>query len=118
MPSEFKDIVTRIQSFSDERDWSQFHTPKNLVLSLVSEIGELAEIVQWKSDDELDNYLKTQEGLSKISEEIADIAIYLVRLCQQQKLDLTQIMEHKLEINSQKYPVNKSKGSALKYTEL
>ena len=59
MPSEFKDIVTRIQSFSDERDWSQFHTPKNLVLSLVSEIGELAEIVQWKSDAELENYLNS-----------------------------------------------------------
>jgi dCTP diphosphatase len=118
MSSEYKDIINKIQLFSDERDWSQFHTPKNLVLSIVSEIGELAEIVQWKSDEQLRDYLEKNLGRKAISDEIADIAIYLIRLCQQQNLDLLTIIESKLETNSLKYPVHKSKGSSLKYTDL
>jgi dCTP diphosphatase len=83
-----------------------------------AEVGELAEVVQWKSDQEATEYLKTSEGKSKLSEEVADVAIYLLRICQQQNLNFIDILNKKMELNSLNYPIEKSKGSARKYTEL
>jgi NTP pyrophosphatase (non-canonical NTP hydrolase) len=104
----------RIQQFVDERDWSQFHSPRNLVLALVSEVGELADLVRWKSDDqELSSEEKQAAAL-----EIADIAIFLVRLSKVIGIDLIQVMGEKIDINEKRYPLNKSKGNATKYTEL
>jgi len=118
MSSEFEDLLNKIQNFSDARDWSQFHTVKNLILAVSAEVGELAEVVQWKSDQEVVEYLKSPEGKNKLSEEVADVAIYLLRICQQQKIDFVEILNKKMDSNSVKYPVDKSKGNALKYTEL
>ena len=118
MSSEFEDLLNKIQNFSDARDWSQFHTVKNLILAVSAEVGELAEVVQWKSDQEVVEYLKSPEGKNKLSEEVADVAIYLLRICQQQKLNFVETLNEKMDSNSIKYPVDKSKGNALKYTEL
>ena len=118
MSSELEDLLNKIQTFSDERDWSQFHTTKNLILAVTAEVGELAEVVQWKSDQEAAEYLKTPEGKSKLSEEVADVAIYLLRICQQQNLNFIDILNKKMESNSFKYPVDKSKGNARKYNDL
>jgi dCTP diphosphatase len=118
MSSEFEELLNKIQDFSDARDWSQFHTIKNLILAVSAEVGELAEVLQWKSDQQADAYLNTPEGKSKLSEEVADVAIYLLRICQQQNLDFIEILNQKMESNSMKYPIDKSKGNALKYTEL
>jgi len=118
MSSELEDLLNKIQAFSDERDWSQFHTTKNLILAVTAEVGELAEVVQWKSDQEAAEYLKTPEGKSKLSEEVADVAIYLLRICQQQNLNFIDILNKKMESNSFKYPVDKSKGNSRKYTDL
>ena len=118
MSSEFEDLLNKIQNFSDARDWSQFHTVKNLILAVSAEVGELAEVVQWKSDQEVVEYLKSPEGKNKLSEEVADVAIYLLRICQQQQIDFVEILNKKMDSNSVKYPVDKSKGNALKYTEL
>ena len=118
MPTEFEDLLSKIQNFSDVRDWSQFHTVKNLILAVSAEVGELAEVIQWKSDQEVIEFLNSAEGKNKLSEEVADVAIYLLRICQQQNLDFIDILNKKMELNSQKYPVNKSKGNALKYNEL
>jgi len=118
MSSEFDDLLNKIQNFSDARDWSQFHTVKNLILAVSAEVGELAEVVQWKSDQEVVEYLKSPEGKNKLSEEVADVAIYLLRICQQQQIDFVEILNKKMDSNSVKYPVDKSKGNALKYTEL
>ena len=118
MSSELEDLLQKIQAFSDERDWSQFHTVKNLIIAVSAEVGELAEVVQWKSDQEAAEYLNTPEGKSKLSEEVADVAIYLLRICQQQNLNFIDILNKKMESNSHKYPIEKSKGNALKYTEL
>ena len=118
MPTEFEDLLSKIQAFSDARDWSQFHTIKNLIVAVSAEVGELAEVVQWKSDEEAAAYLSTPEGKSKLSEEVADVAIYLLRICQQQELNFVEILNKKMDLNSIKYPVVKSKGNALKYTEL
>ena len=118
MSSELEDLLEKIQAFSDERDWSQFHTAKNLIIAVSAEVGELAEVVQWKSDQEAAEYLNTPEGKSKLSEEVADVAIYLLRICQQQNLNFIDILNKKMELNSLNYPIEKSKGSARKYTEL
>ena len=111
-------LQSRIQAFSEERDWDQFHTPKNLIMAATSEMGELAEVLQWKNDEEAAEFLNSQYGRERISEEIADVAIYLIRLCQKLDLNFVEILSDKISQNNVKYPVDKSKGSAKKYTDL
>jgi len=118
MPSEFEDLLKKIQDFSDARDWSQFHTVKNLIIAVSAEVGELAEVVQWKSDKEIAEYLNTPEGKYKLSEEVADVAIYLLRICQKENLNFTEIISKKMQENAKKYPIETSKGNARKYNEL
>jgi dCTP diphosphatase len=111
-------LQAQIQVFSEERDWDQFHTPKNLILAAASEMGELAEVLQWKSDDEVIEYLSSQSGKDRISEEIADVAIYLIRLCQKSNIDFIEAIRSKISINESKYPAQKSRGNSKKYNEL
>ena len=118
MSSNFDDLDGLIKQFSIDRDWDQFHTPKNLLVALVAEMGELSEVVLWKSDKDLEHYLSSSEGKEKISEEIADVAIYLIRLCQKLDIDLLEIIKSKMDKNNVKYPVDKSKGNSKKYTDL
>lgn len=117
MSYEFVDLLKKIQEFSDDRDWSQFHTPKNLVLAATGELGELAELLQWKNDQEVTEFLLSKHGKERISEEVADIAIYLIRLCQMTNIDFLDAIQNKIKINEIKYPVNTSKGNSQKYTE-
>jgi dCTP diphosphatase len=116
MSSEFEDLLNKIQNFSDARDWSQFHTPKNLILAATGELGELAELLQWKDDQEVTEYLASKHGKERISEEIADIAIYLIRLCQMTNIDFLDAIQNKIKINEIKYPIETSKGNSEKYT--
>jgi dCTP diphosphatase len=117
MTADFGTINKAIQDFSENREWDQFHNPSNLVLALMSEVGELAELIQWKSTAEVNEYLQTHEGQERFSEEVADVAIYLIRICQKSGLDLMKIIENKLRVNELKYPVDKSRGNSSKYTE-
>jgi NTP pyrophosphatase (non-canonical NTP hydrolase) len=112
------DLEAKILAFSEKRDWDQFHTPKNLIMAATSEMGELAEVLQWMNDSEAAVFLSTQSGRERISEEIADVAIYLIRLCQKLDLNFVEILSEKIKQNDLKYPVEKSKGSANKYTDL
>ena len=114
----FSQINELIRHFSELRDWDQFHTPKNLILAATSEMGELAEVLQWKSDDEVIEYLSSQSGKDRISEEIADVAIYLIRLCQKSDIDFIEAIRSKISINESKYPAEKSRGKSKKYNEL
>ena len=116
--AEIENLQSRIQAFSEARDWDQFHTPKNLIMATTAEIGELSELLQWKSDSEAAEFLASKEGKERISEEIADVAIYLIRLCQKLDLNFIEIIKQKIEQNNLKYPIEKSKGSAKKYTDL
>lgn len=100
---------TRIKQFTQDRDWEQFHSPSNLVKSIVIESAELLENFQW--DD--NNY-----DLRKVSEELADVLIYCCQLVDVLGLDLERIIHDKLDVNEKKYPVDKSKGNYSKYTEL
>lgn len=112
--SQVEDLV---EKFANDRDWDQFHTPKNLIMAATAEMGELAEILQWKSDLEIVSYLQSTEGRARLSEEIADIAIYLIRLCQKTNIDFLEAIKNKIEINNNKYPIEKSKGNSTKYTD-
>ncbi|RLI76388.1 nucleotide pyrophosphohydrolase [Archaeoglobales archaeon] len=111
-----KELIKRVAKFRDERDWREFHTPKNLAISLVIEASELLEIFQWTFDEELDDIVKLKRD--KIEEEIADVLVYLLLLADVLKIDLEQAFFKKMEKNEQRYPVEKARGKANKYTEL
>lgn len=105
----------KILEFRDLRDWKQFHDPKNLAEAISIESAELLENFLWKTSDESRNL--NEEQKMTIGEEIADIAIFLTILAHEMELDIEQIVNRKLDLNEEKYPVNKSRGSAAKYTE-
>lgn len=97
-------------AFRDERDWEQFHNPKDLSLALSIESAELLENFLWKTSEEAD--------MESIREELADVISYALLLAHRLELNVEEIVKDKIEKNSQKYPVEKSKGSAKKYNEL
>ena len=114
---DFSDLRAEVNLFAHEREWDQFHSVKNLFLALVGEMGEVAELIQWKSDVEIEEYLKTSNGNARMSEELADVFIYLMRLAEKTGVDLTQVTYRKLSINEEKYPISSSRGNATKYNE-
>lgn len=105
-----------VSKFAKDRDWEQFHSPKNLSMALAAESGELLEIFQWLTEEQ--SRALEPKALTNAEEEIADILIYLVRLAERLDIDPIQAAKKKLEINASKYPVNLAKGSAQKYDEL
>lgn len=116
-PQDLSEVVARLRQFAAERDWDQFHSPRNLLLALTGEVGELASLVQWRTDAEVEQMLADQDGRRQLEEEVADVAIYLLRLADVCGIDLLSAVTDKIAVNARKYPVEKSKGSARKYTE-
>lgn len=114
--SEIKEVTKKILKFRDERDWMQFHDPKNMAVSIILEASELLEHFQWKTAQEVDEYVK--QNKSDIKDEIADIALYLFELADNLGIDLISAMEEKLKKNEAKYPVGKAKGRHTKYDKL
>lgn len=110
MKDETKELVLR---FRDDRNWKQFHNPKDLAISISLEAAELLEIFQWSADD-----LVCEEKLDKIREELADVANYCILMADACGLDLDEIIRAKVERNSEKYPVELAFGNKAKYTEL
>lgn len=111
-----KTIEQMIQKFSQDRDWEQFHSPKNLSMALSVEASELLEIFQWLTEEQSYNLNDSKKQHAK--EEVADIAIYLLRICMKLNINLEEAIIEKMKKNEEKYPVEKAKGSAKKYTEL
>ena len=110
-------LLERLRQFSAEREWDQFHNPKNLVMALSGECGELNEIFQWLSPEQSARLSENYEAYQHAQEEVADIFLYLLRICDKLNIDLNQAAKDKLLKNEQKYPVERAKGSAKKYTE-
>lgn len=106
----------QIRTFAAERDWQQFHTPKNLVMALSVEVSELMEHFQWLTPEQSAT-LDTKKR-SEVAQELADVLIYLVRLSDVLGVDLAMAAQEKIHLNAEKYPVEKAKGLAAKYTEL
>ena len=111
------ELSAAVASFADARDWTQFHTPRNLLLALTGELGELSEIFQWVSDVEISPEW-IEEHHSAISDELADVFIYLIRLSQVLEIDLTQAAAAKIARNEVRYPADLARGNARKYTQL
>lgn len=110
-----KSLQERLRSFADERDWDQFHSPKNLSTALIVEAAELLEHFQWLTQDQSTNL--SQDKLLEVEAEIADIFIYLLRLSDKLGIDMLDAAIRKIARNEEKYPAEKVKGSAKKYTE-
>lgn len=113
--NDFNTLRDRLKAFAEERDWEQFHSPKNLAMALIVEAAELLEHFQWLT-------LEQSEALGgdkrrEVELEMADIFIYLMRLCERLDVDLLKVVEEKIQINEEKYPANKVRGSAKKYSE-
>lgn len=105
-----------LDEFAKKREWDQFHSPKNLSMALSVESSELVEIFQWLTEEE--SYNLNDSRKYHAEEEVADIAIYLLRICTKLDINLEEAILKKMKKNEKKYPVEKAKGSAKKYTEL
>ena len=99
-----------VESFVDERDWKQFHSPKNLAMSLAVEVAELMELFQWLSLDQAQELMKAGDIRENAIDEIADIVIYTLAFCNRNNIDISDAIKKKMEKNIQKYPTDKYKG--------
>ncbi len=108
-----KETIDMVLKFRDDRNWKQFHNPKDLALSLSLEASELLEVYQWSGAD-----LECQNKRDKVKEELADVLNYCILMADAYKLDLDEIVQAKIKKNEEKYPVEKSYGSSKKYNKL
>ncbi len=111
-----KELRGALQRFASERDWDQFHSPKNLAIALSVEAAELLEHFQWMPEAE--SKVLSPDQQAKVREEIADVLLYLIRLADKLNIDLLAAASDKIRVNAAKYPVDKARGSSKKYTEL
>ena len=114
---DIEELEKKVIEFRDARDWAQYHNPKDLAISLMLEAAELLEIFQWKNAEEVEAIKSKPESTRKVKEEIGDILIYALNMCHAFGFDPSEVVLEKLAINEKKYSVEKSKGSAKKYTE-
>ncbi len=113
-----EELKEKVKSFCEERNWDQYHTPKDLAIGIITEASELLEHFRFKSNEEALTLLLDEKKRKEIEEELADILYFLLRFSQMYNIDLSIALNKKLKINEKKYPVHKSKGSNKKYTEL
>ena len=111
-----EELKLKQREFADERDWEQFHSPKNLAMALSVEVAEIVEILQWLSEEESQSL--TDEQRLEMQDEIGDVMNYLVRLADRLDIEPVQAAMQKIEKNRIKYPVETAKGTSAKYTEL
>ncbi len=116
MKSDIAELQKMIRSFVDERDWDQFHNPKDASISLVLEATEVMEHFQWKNADEMAKHIVDKKA--DVGEELADVFYWVLLLANKMDIDLTDAFKEKMKQNAAKYPVEKAKGSHKKYTEL
>lgn len=114
--TELDNLRDQLRTFAADRDWDQFHSPKNLAMALSAEAGELVETFQWLTEEQ--SRRPTPEALAAAGEEIADVLLYLVRLADKLGIDPIDAAKAKLLANATKYPADKARGNAKKYTEL
>ena len=114
--SDLQEHTRRIREFCEERDWDQFHNPKDMALSLALEAAEVLEHFQWKNAEEVDAYVASHKN--EIAEELADTYYWVLRMCDRFGVDLPSAFEAKMRKNADKYPVQKAKGKHAKYDQL
>lgn len=109
-------LIESLRQFSREREWEQFHSPKNLACALSVEVSEVLEHFQWLPEDQ--SRVLSPELRAEVSDELADVFLYLLQLSDQLDIDLVKSAQRKLAVNAEKYPVDKAKGKSTKYTKL
>jgi dCTP diphosphatase len=110
------EIKEKLREFAAERDWDQFHSPKNLIMALSVEVGEIVEHFQWMTEEE--SYKLSPKKLEKVKDEIGDVMIYLVMFADKFGIDPIQAAKDKIEKNRKNYPADVARGTAKKYKEL
>ena len=113
--NKLDDLINKLRVFSNERDWDQFHSPKNLIMALTSEVAELSDIFQWLSEEQSKIENIDSKSLEKTKEEIADVFLYILRIADKLNIDLEREAVKKIRINAEKYPIELSKGNSVKY---
>jgi len=111
-------LAQALEQFASDRNWAQFHSPKNLVMALSGEVGELTEVFQWLSEDASKSAARNPETAQAVEDELADVLMYLVRLASVLGVDLDAAAQRKLRLNGEKYPVEKARNTAKKYDQL
>lgn len=115
LSTDLNGLREQVSQFAEERDWRQFHSPKNLAMALSVEAGELLERFQWSTQDQSDNL--SARDLAAVREEVADVFIYLILIADRLDIGLVEAAQEKLAINREKYPIDKAKGNSTKYSE-
>jgi NTP pyrophosphatase (non-canonical NTP hydrolase) len=117
MNSTLEQMNHSVREFCAERDWDQFHNAKNLAIGLVTEASELLEPFRYRNETEVEAFMEQPESRVRIEEEMSDILFLLLRLADRYKIDISKAFANKMNINAQKYPVERARGSNKKYTE-
>lgn len=112
-----KDLTAKVQMFCEERDWDQFHNPKDLAIGVSTEANELLDIFRFKSEEQMKSQFADASTRIHIEEEVADVLFFILRFAQMNGIDLEKCLDDKLVKNAEKYPVEGSKGSNKKYNE-
>ncbi len=115
--TNIKELKDKVKKFSEDRDWDQFHSPKELAIGVSTEAAELLEHFRFKSDKEMEEILNDKNKRAEIGEELADIMFFILRFCQMYGFDLSQEITNKIKKNEIRLPIEKSKGSNKKYNE-
>lgn len=110
-------IQKRLRRFAKDRNWDQFHSPKNLTMALAAEAAELLEIFQWLTEEESKDIIKNEKEMALIKQEIADVFVYLTRLADKLGIDIEKAVLEKIALNEKKYPVKLAKDNATKYNK-
>lgn len=105
-------IRERLREFTRERDWAQFHNPKNLAMAVASEAGELLSLLRWTDGGQSDEYVKQSTVRQKVAQEVADVAITLLLFCDRAGIDLLTAIDDKIEMNAARYPADQSRGQS------
>lgn len=113
-----KELIKKVQAFCEERDWDQFHNPKDLAIGISTEANELLDIFRFKSEKDMAGIFADAGKREHVEEELADTLFFVLRFAQMNDINLCSILDNKLKKNAEKYPVDKIKGKNLKYTEI
>lgn len=116
MNSDLQSLTQALRDFAKEREWEQFHSPKNLASALTVEASELLEHFQWLTEEQSRNL--PSEKRAEVAAEAADVLLYLLQLCDKLQIDLVEAARTKVAVNAEKYPVERALGSSKKYTEI
>jgi len=111
-------LAEELEQFAEARNWAQFHSPKNLAMALAGETGELVEIFQWMTEEQSKVAAQQPETARAVRDELADVLMYVVRLADRLGVDLNEAVQYKLQLNGQKYPVDKARNTSKKYDQL